>query len=61
MKEVHKTNQHRLDTLHEDLENSSKTIDRLEGITDDSGRYRFFQEMRGYVRDLLECFNEKVS
>lgn len=60
MKEVHKTNQHRLDTLHEDLENSSKTIDRLEGITDDSGRYRFFQEMRGYVRDLLECFNEKV-
>ncbi|XP_078416306.1 PAX3- and PAX7-binding protein 1 isoform X1 [Cetorhinus maximus] len=60
MKEVHKTNQQRLDKLHEDLENSSKTIERLEGITDDSGRYRFFQEMRGYVRDLLECFNEKV-
>ncbi|XP_059824681.1 PAX3- and PAX7-binding protein 1 isoform X2 [Hypanus sabinus] len=60
MKEVHKTNQHRLDKLHEDLENSSKTIERLEGITDDNGRYRFFQEMRGYVRDLLECFNEKV-
>ncbi|XP_038657586.1 PAX3- and PAX7-binding protein 1 [Scyliorhinus canicula] len=60
MKEVHKTNQQRLEKLHEDLENSSKTIERLEGITDDSGRYRFFQEMRGYVRDLLECFNEKV-
>ncbi|XP_069744876.1 PAX3- and PAX7-binding protein 1 isoform X1 [Narcine bancroftii] len=60
MKEVHKTNQQRLDKLHEDLETSSKTIERLEGITDDSGRYRFFQEMRGYVRDLLECFNEKV-
>ncbi|XP_067849290.1 PAX3- and PAX7-binding protein 1 [Heptranchias perlo] len=60
MKEVHKTNQQRLDKLHQDLENSSKTIERLEGITDDSGRYRFFQEMRGYVRDLLECFNEKV-
>ncbi|XP_060689719.1 PAX3- and PAX7-binding protein 1 isoform X1 [Hemiscyllium ocellatum] len=60
MKEVHKTNQQRLDKLNEDLENSSKTIERLEGITDDSGRYRFFQEMRGYVRDLLECFNEKV-
>uniref|UniRef100_A0A4W3JF84 PAX3 and PAX7 binding protein 1 n=1 Tax=Callorhinchus milii TaxID=7868 RepID=A0A4W3JF84_CALMI len=60
MKDLHRTNQQRLEKLHDDLENSSKAIERLEGITDDNGRYRFFQEMRGYVRDLLECFNEKV-
>ena len=24
-------------------------------------RYQFFQEMRGYVRDLVECLNEKVG
>lgn len=24
-------------------------------------QYRFFQEMRGYVRDLVECLNEKVG
>uniref|UniRef100_A0AAZ3NNB1 GCF C-terminal domain-containing protein n=1 Tax=Oncorhynchus tshawytscha TaxID=74940 RepID=A0AAZ3NNB1_ONCTS len=45
----------------EELEAAQNTIRRLEGSSnDDAEQYKFLQEMRGYVRDLLECFGEKV-
>jgi GC-rich sequence DNA-binding factor len=51
-----------LDTAQRDIEEAQTNIVNCK---DSSGgleeRYRFFQEMRGYVRDLVECLNEKVG
>ena len=61
------TSVHRAHVIeHEDiklrLETCESSITQCEnsqsGLED---QYRFFQEMRGYVRDLLECLNEKVG
>ncbi|XP_064413267.1 PAX3- and PAX7-binding protein 1 isoform X2 [Latimeria chalumnae] len=61
MKEVHIANQKQHEKHQQDLENSNNTIAKLEGCSGGVGeRYKFLQEMRGYVQDLLECFNEKV-
>ncbi|KAK7107892.1 PAX3- and PAX7-binding protein 1-like isoform X2 [Littorina saxatilis] len=50
-----------LDTAQHDIEEAQTSIasckQNTEGLEE---RYRFFQEMRGYVRDLVECLNEKV-
>ncbi|GAB1610930.1 PAX3- and PAX7-binding protein 1-like [Argonauta hians] len=48
-------------TLKSQLEESSKEVEEAErscGVLEE--RFRFFQETRGYVRDLVECLNEKV-
>ena len=47
----------------------SSRYDDSQSIINDSGgkrenlenEYKFFQEMRGYVTDLVECLNEKVG
>ncbi|KAL8611073.1 hypothetical protein ACOMHN_064364 [Nucella lapillus] len=50
-----------LDTARTDLADAQTTIDSCKHSTAGlEERYRFFQEMRGYVRDLVECLNEKV-
>ncbi|XP_076444487.1 PAX3- and PAX7-binding protein 1-like [Babylonia areolata] len=50
-----------LDTARSDMEEAQTTITTCKQSTDGlEERYRFFQEMRGYVRDLVECLNEKV-
>lgn len=47
--------------IEEDLAASESSIRQLEGSsTDKADQYKFLQEMRGYVGDLLECFSEKV-
>uniref|UniRef100_A0A7N8X937 PAX3 and PAX7 binding protein 1 n=2 Tax=Mastacembelus armatus TaxID=205130 RepID=A0A7N8X937_9TELE len=39
----------------------ASTIQQLEASSNDNAdQYKFLQEMRGYVGDLLECFSEKV-
>ncbi|KAJ8266400.1 hypothetical protein GJAV_G00130010 [Gymnothorax javanicus] len=54
-------NAKRYKQIEEELEASDATIQRLEGSSDSvADQYKFLQEMRGYVRDLLECFSEKV-
>ena len=62
MDEVHRSHVRERDQLGTDIEESSDSIDtckdRVKGLEE---RYRFFQEMRGYVRDLVECLNEKVG
>ncbi|XP_054829279.1 PAX3- and PAX7-binding protein 1 [Eublepharis macularius] len=61
MKEFQKGNQQQHEKHQQSREDSIKTIERLEGSSGGIGeRYKFLQEMRGYVQDLLECFNEKV-
>ncbi|XP_033002829.1 PAX3- and PAX7-binding protein 1 isoform X2 [Lacerta agilis] len=61
MREFHKANQQQHEKHLQSRDESTKAIERLEGSSGGVGeRYKFLQEMRGYVQDLLECFNEKV-
>lgn len=51
-----------LDTAQKDIEEAQTNISTCKQSTGGlEERYRFFQEMRGYVRDLVECLNEKVG
>ncbi|XP_025097837.1 PAX3- and PAX7-binding protein 1-like isoform X2 [Pomacea canaliculata] len=54
----HKMELERAQTDMEDCEKNIATCKLKSGDLEE--RYRFFQEMRGYVRDLVECLNEKV-
>ena len=62
MDEVHRSHVNEKETLVNDISNTEQSIvdceNSVQGLED---RYRFFQEMRGYVRDLVECLNEKVG
>uniref|UniRef100_A0A672QVA6 GCF C-terminal domain-containing protein n=1 Tax=Sinocyclocheilus grahami TaxID=75366 RepID=A0A672QVA6_SINGR len=60
MRHGHDSNARRFEQIQEELEASKKTIQLLEGSSQEAAdKYRFLQEMRGYVGDLLECFSEK--
>lgn len=57
----HNANVEHYKQIKEDLAASEGTIQQLEGSAyDHADQYKFLQEMRGYVGDLLECFSEKV-
>ncbi|XP_029029774.1 PAX3- and PAX7-binding protein 1 [Betta splendens] len=57
----HNGNVKRYKQIEEDLAASESAIQQLEGSSNDNAdQYKFLQEMRGYVGDLLECFSEKV-
>ncbi|NXV82152.1 PAXB1 protein, partial [Atlantisia rogersi] len=61
MKELHRANRQQYEKHQQSREDSTKAIERLEGSSGGIGeQYKFLQEMRGYVQDLLECFSEKV-
>lgn len=45
----------RVETCCHDIETLSGNTEKFEK------QYRFFQEMRGYVTDLVECINAKVG
>ncbi|XP_018546800.1 PAX3- and PAX7-binding protein 1 [Lates calcarifer] len=61
MRAGHNANAKRYKQIEEDLAASEGTIQQLEGSSNDNAdQYKFLQEMRGYVGDLLECFSEKV-
>ncbi|XP_013858675.1 PAX3- and PAX7-binding protein 1 [Austrofundulus limnaeus] len=61
MRAGHNANAERYKQIKEDLAASEGTIQQLEGSSyDNAEQYKFLQEMRGYVGDLLECFSEKV-
>ncbi|XP_059561575.1 PAX3- and PAX7-binding protein 1-like [Myotis daubentonii] len=61
MKDVHRANRQQHEKHLQSRVDSARAIERLEGASGGTGeRYKFLQEMRGYVQDLLECFSEKV-
>ncbi|KAM4620751.1 PAX3- and PAX7-binding protein 1 [Polymixia lowei] len=61
MRTGHEANTKRYEQILEELAASERAILRLEGSSNDNAdQYKFLQEMRGYVGDLLECFGEKV-
>lgn len=54
--------QQRLQQVGEDLATASEEIEKLEVLAPTVGlEYQFFQQMRGYLRDLLSCLAEKVG
>ncbi|XP_043848016.1 PAX3- and PAX7-binding protein 1 isoform X1 [Dromiciops gliroides] len=60
LKELHKANRQQHEKHLQSRVDSTRAIERLEGSSGGIGeRYKFLQEMRGYVQDLLECFSEK--
>lgn len=62
LQEVHR--QHRMDKekASSQLETAQGSIKKLERQGRNAEqRFSFFQEMRGYVRDLIECLNNKVG
>jgi len=62
MVSVHRVHTHERDDMCSRAEMSNETIAQLSGRTSSlEEQYRFFQETRGYVRDLVECLNEKVG
>ena len=62
MRSVHRVHVHDRDDMVSRLEMTHDTIAKLSarcgGLEE---QYKFFQETRGYVRDLVECLNEKVG
>lgn len=62
MKEYHHSNCHLLDQINEKIDLHEKDAEELEkeGPTL-AERFRFYQELRGYVTDLVECLDEKVG
>ena len=62
MDEVYRGHKMDRDKLAIDIDDSKNCIDDCEEKCSSlEERYTFFQEMRGYVRDLVECLNEKVG
>ncbi len=62
LKEQHSTNTQMISKLESDTILSNKEIDTMVNNSHSlTLRYQFFQEMRGYVRDLLMCLTEKVQ
>ncbi|CAH1800187.1 unnamed protein product, partial [Owenia fusiformis] len=59
--QVHRVHLHERDDMEERLEETQTSITKMDGnVQNLENQYRFYQEMRGYVRDIVECFNEKV-
>lgn len=67
LQQVNRVHTQERENVRVGLEQSRKSALELENRTEDSiisklnRKYQFMQEMRSYVRDLVECFNEKVS
>lgn len=62
IQEVNRGHRLEMDKFQSHRQTAEDSIEQLEqqGV-DVEKRFKFFQEMRGYVRDLLECLNEKVG
>lgn len=61
MQELESERRQRLNRVEDDLEAAHVTMETIEDETPDMEReYQFFQELRGYVKDLLSCLAEKV-
>ncbi|CAL1673138.1 unnamed protein product [Lasius platythorax] len=61
LKEVHKRHQEDQERLEQELLQTVKELDEGEVRTPHyAQRFRYYQELRGYVTDLVECLDEKL-
>ncbi|XP_074662540.1 PAX3- and PAX7-binding protein 1-like [Tubulanus polymorphus] len=59
--QVNRTHMFEKDKVDNDLATNLEDISLYESkVSSLEEQYKFFQEMRGYVRDLVECLNEKL-
>ncbi|KAK3912452.1 PAX3- and PAX7-binding protein 1 [Frankliniella fusca] len=62
LQEVHRRHCLDRDQVTDDLVATQSEVQRLEAETPKlAERFRFYQELRGYVTDLVECLDEKVG
>lgn len=62
MKELHRQHQQDQERLERELQQTMKELDEVEVRTPHfAQRFRYYQELRGYVTDLVECLDEKVG
>lgn len=62
VREIHLSHKQRLERMETDAITAEKEIGELEQHTSSlSVEYQFYQQMRGYIRDLLSCLTEKVQ
>ena len=62
LKEVNHRHGADLDRAHDDMILSKTEIDKFEGcLPEMADSHRYYQDLRGYVTDLVECFDEKVG
>ena len=61
MKEVHRRHEMDADRAVDDMVESQAKIDQMSHeIPELSKKYKFYQELRGYMTDLTECYDEKM-
>ncbi|XP_069742828.1 intron Large complex component GCFC2-like isoform X2 [Narcine bancroftii] len=60
LQEVHRSHHREREKIQESAESSQCAIEHLEAASDSGLRYRFYQEMRTYIKNLVNCFNEKI-
>ncbi|XP_065648625.1 PAX3- and PAX7-binding protein 1 isoform X2 [Hydra vulgaris] len=61
-KQLHHLHKQQLEKTDSDLHFSLDNLKNLENKTIDiSERFTFYQDIRGFARDLIECLNEKVK
>ena len=61
MKEVHRRHEMDADRAVDDMVESQAKIDQMSHeIPALSKKYKFYQELRGYMTDLTECYDEKM-
>lgn len=60
--QVHRRHQQDQIQLRDELDQSLKELDEAEKRAPQlAQRFRYYQELRGYVNDLVECLDEKVG
>jgi len=62
MKEVHRRHEMDADRAVDDLVESQGEIDNAgDAVPDLANKHKFYQELRGYMTDLTDCYDEKVG
>ena len=62
IQQVHRSHVLEIEKHRSDVSDYKKSITSLETKSADvSDRFQFYQEMSGYVQDLIDCLNEKVG
>ena len=62
LKEVNSRHEKDLDRVVDDMVHSQEEVGRAEqNIPDFVEKHKFYQDLRGYVTDMVDCYNEKVS
>lgn len=62
IQQVHRAHILEVEKHRNDVKDYKKSISSLEAkYADVADRFRFYQEMNGYVQDLIDCLNEKVG